>query len=139
MVLRHPVAKISPHVMLYLLCGSCPPDLEYLQAVDPNAASILAPWFDFIQSVRGSPPPRHPVAPEIRHLLAEYLGESVCSVHMSISLLINIDLWTGGCCAEHRTSDVGPIYPRDMEHLPFFPAFRQGPSRMAIFRVGILS
>jgi hypothetical protein len=77
MVLRHPVAGISPHVMFCLLCGSCPPDLEYLHAVDPNAASILTPWFDFIESARSTQSAVQPITPAIRHLLAEYLAEPV--------------------------------------------------------------
>jgi hypothetical protein len=74
MILRYPVPKISPHIILHLLSGSCPPDLVYLRQVDPSAANILAPWFEYINNETSA---NNPVPPSVRHLLAEYLNEPV--------------------------------------------------------------
>jgi hypothetical protein len=77
MILNYPVDKISPHVLLYLLSGSCPPDYQYLQEIDPNAASILEPWFQFQNQGSPSDGTDMTMGPGVRHLLAEYLGEPV--------------------------------------------------------------
>jgi hypothetical protein len=79
-VLRLPIAKVSPHVVLSLFCGHCPPNHDYLQIIDPSAASILAPWFEFVEKKTGQASGNmHVPASSVRHLLAEYLGEPVCS------------------------------------------------------------
>jgi hypothetical protein len=85
-VLKLPVAKVSPHVVLSLLCGHCPPNYDYLQIIDPSAASIIAPWFGFVEkkSHRVSDN-NHVPASSVRHLLAEYLGEPVCLVFVCFS------------------------------------------------------
>jgi hypothetical protein len=78
MIMHHPVTKISPHVLLLLLSGSCPPNSRYLRAVDPNSASILAPWFAFMEHNEDSATViDEPTKTQVRHLLADYLGESV--------------------------------------------------------------
>jgi hypothetical protein len=74
LILRYPVAKISPHIILILLSGSCPPDLDYLRSVDSSAADTLAPWFEYINNESTT---TNTVSPGVRHLLAEYLGEPV--------------------------------------------------------------
>jgi hypothetical protein len=85
-VLKHPISKVSPHVNLLLFCGSCPPDQAYISAADSSAASILSPWFAFMQSL-GSTTTREPSSTaDIRHLLAEYLGEPVCSPNLRLPL-----------------------------------------------------
>jgi hypothetical protein len=78
-VLRLPVAKVSPHVFLSLLCGHCPPNYDYLQIIDPSAASIMAPWFEYVDKKDPQQSDNvHVPASSVRHLLAEYLGEPVC-------------------------------------------------------------
>jgi hypothetical protein len=76
-IMRSPVAKVSPHILLLLLCGCCPPDSGYLASVDASAASILTPWF-LLMDQRGSLASLdQSTANAVRHLLAEYLGEPV--------------------------------------------------------------
>jgi hypothetical protein len=79
LIMRQPMPRISPHITLLLLCGSCPPEYSFLKSVDPRAASVLAPWFEFVregsvnQAFTGAYRPG-----DIHHLLAEYLDEQVC-------------------------------------------------------------
>jgi hypothetical protein len=78
LVMKHPIPRLSPHIVMIMMCGSCPPSYEYLKSADPDAAKVLAPWFDFIK--QGS----HNYAfsgtfraGDLHHLLAEYLDEQV--------------------------------------------------------------
>jgi hypothetical protein len=83
--MTHLVPKVSPHVMLLLLCGSCPPDLKYLRSSDPGAATTLAPWFSLLDN-GGSPALLDtPTIASVRHLLAEYLGKPVSRSHVCSS------------------------------------------------------
>jgi hypothetical protein len=79
MIVRLPVARISPHIMMLLLCGTCPPDQQYLHAVESNAASILAPCFELMN--RGSDDVD---TSEVAHLLEQYLGQPVCWLSLSM-------------------------------------------------------
>jgi hypothetical protein len=74
-IMRYPVARVSPHVMLLLLCGSCPPDYEYLRSADSSSASILGPWFEFMKHGGTLASVDQPTKVSLGHLLAEYLGE----------------------------------------------------------------
>jgi hypothetical protein len=78
MIMRSPITKVSPHVLLLLLCRACPPDAKYLRSADPNSASILAPWFAFTDEE--SPSTETSTRAAVRHLLAEYLGDQVCAL-----------------------------------------------------------
>jgi hypothetical protein len=80
LIMQHPVKKLSPHILLLLLCDACPPDYKYILAVDPESASVLAPFFDFVAE-QGTPGFDRVVgtfrAGDVPHLLAEYLGDQV--------------------------------------------------------------
>jgi hypothetical protein len=62
-----------------MMCGLCPPDYEYLKIAHPEAATVLAPWFQFIGQDSPSQQPFSGTfrAGDIHHLLAEYLDEQV--------------------------------------------------------------
>jgi hypothetical protein len=79
-IMRSPIAKVLPHVLLLLLCGCCPPESGYLASVDANAASILAPWFVLMDQQGSLASMDQSTANAVRHLLAEYLGEPVRSI-----------------------------------------------------------
>jgi hypothetical protein len=73
-VVGHPIGKISPHILVLLLCGSCPPDQEYMRAVDRHAASILDPWFEYVEHIKnGSTGIDRLMPSEVRDLLVRYL------------------------------------------------------------------
>jgi hypothetical protein len=82
LVMRQPPPMLSPHITMFLLCGSCPPDYEYLQMCEPEAAKVLAPWFDFVRSGINDASssiftPGTFRQGDVHHLLAEYLDEQV--------------------------------------------------------------
>jgi hypothetical protein len=130
LVLRYPVARISPHILLYLLCGSCPPNHEYLRNVDPNAASILAPWFEFLKTHHSSTSLDRSMGAGVRHLLAEYLGESVR--YRSSAQRYSFDgSNTGQRRRKRRYLHVGAIYPSYMEYLLAHSTLNQVTFRMA--------
>jgi hypothetical protein len=84
LIMRYPVTCFSPHVLLLLFCKSCPPDFDYLRASDPNAATILSPWFAYVNNTNSSKPVS---ASTVRHILAEYLSEPVSDVRSSVTTI----------------------------------------------------
>jgi hypothetical protein len=78
LVMKHPVPRLSPHIIMILMCGSCPPSYKYLKSADTDAAKVLAPWFDFVE--HGSQSCAFTgtfCAGDVHHLLAKYLDEQV--------------------------------------------------------------
>jgi hypothetical protein len=81
LVMRQPVPKLSSHISLFLLCGSCAPDYDYLKTIHPEGAEALAPWFDYIaQGLSNQPFSGTFRSGDVHHLLAQYLDEEVTHI-----------------------------------------------------------
>jgi hypothetical protein len=92
LIMRHPMPRLSPHILVVLLSGSCPPSYDYLKSSDPDAAKVLAPWFNFISQGTTEDSTKFGTfrLGDIHHLCSDYLDTQVCIHVYPWPLSINV-------------------------------------------------